>query len=428
MQRGSRFSWNKDRLVFSRKFNSRQGDEMARGFAVLDFETTGILPSRGHRVLEIGLVLLDEKGRFEDEWTTLVNPKRDLGPTSIHGLKGVDVEGAGTFADYSPTLVRLLAGRVLVAHNAPFDIRFLNAELSRIGVNSPFTSDDLALDTLSFASSVLPGAPRSLEACCAAVGVQNPHAHTALSDARATAALFKCLMDSCLSPNAVDELLGVGDALSWPTLEGPERDQWLRGMGQERSRGILAASAQRARPHVITQGENAFVALLEEVLSDGVITVEESQALLDAATELGLSKQRLQVLRLEFFARLVEQAWEDGILTEEEQASIRSVGAWMSISGDDLERALLRDGSGLSRPSVYLNEGDAVVLTGEMSKPRSFYEGILEARGFRIASAVSKKVKLVLVADPDSLSGKATKGRELGIPLMHIDEFLLTLT
>ena len=66
----------------------------ATGFAVLDLETTGLWPSYGHRIVEIGIVLLDSEGNMEGDWETLVNPQRDLGPTHIHGVKG------GTAGDY----------------------------------------------------------------------------------------------------------------------------------------------------------------------------------------------------------------------------------------------------------------------------------------------------------------------------------------
>ena len=59
-------------------------------FAVIDFETTGISPERGDRVTEVGLVLTDDFGAIEYEWSTLVNPRRDVGASHIHGLTARD--------------------------------------------------------------------------------------------------------------------------------------------------------------------------------------------------------------------------------------------------------------------------------------------------------------------------------------------------
>lgn len=55
-------------------------------FAVIDFETTGLAPERTDRVVEVGVVLTDDEGRIEHEWTTLLNPHRDIGVTHIHGI------------------------------------------------------------------------------------------------------------------------------------------------------------------------------------------------------------------------------------------------------------------------------------------------------------------------------------------------------
>src|SRR4051794_34599242 len=100
--------------------------------AVVDLETTGTLPSVD-RVVEVGVVLLDESGRVEDEFCTLVDPGRDIGPTSIHGIGAGEVIGAPTFGEVAPYLSALLSGRVVVAHNALFDLRFLAREFGRAG-------------------------------------------------------------------------------------------------------------------------------------------------------------------------------------------------------------------------------------------------------------------------------------------------------
>ena len=72
------------------------------GYAVIDFETTGFVPERRDRVVEIGIVLTDEEGAIEDQWTTLINPRRDLGPTHIHGITTAQVLNAPEFSDVAP--------------------------------------------------------------------------------------------------------------------------------------------------------------------------------------------------------------------------------------------------------------------------------------------------------------------------------------
>src|SRR4051812_14795166 len=98
--------------------------------AGVDLETTGADPGVD-RVVEIGVVLLDEAGGVEHEFSTVVDPGRDVGATSIHGIRASDVVGAPTFTEVAPYLAALLSGRVVVAHNALFDLRFLAREFGR---------------------------------------------------------------------------------------------------------------------------------------------------------------------------------------------------------------------------------------------------------------------------------------------------------
>jgi DNA polymerase III epsilon subunit-like protein len=99
------------------------------GFAVVDLETTGLY-SRTDRVVEAAVVHLSTDGQITQEFSTLINPGRDVGPTRIHGIRAADVLHAPAFADAAATLWQLLSGRVLVAHNVPFDARFLESEFN----------------------------------------------------------------------------------------------------------------------------------------------------------------------------------------------------------------------------------------------------------------------------------------------------------
>ena len=106
---------------------------MANGYAVLDLETTGFNFKGKDRIVEIAVVLLDSNLVLEDKWTSLVNPMRDVGGTSVHGITATDVFDAPKFDEISNRLCLLLENRAIVAHNASFDRNFLDAELTRIG-------------------------------------------------------------------------------------------------------------------------------------------------------------------------------------------------------------------------------------------------------------------------------------------------------
>jgi DNA polymerase-3 subunit epsilon len=120
-------------------------------WCILNLETTGLFPSGHDWVVEIVLVLADHEGNLVTEWHSLVNPNRDLGPTSIHGITADLANEAPSFSELIGDILQLVNGRRLVAHNAGFDQRFLEAEFERAGVN-PGQLD--ALCTMQIASGL----------------------------------------------------------------------------------------------------------------------------------------------------------------------------------------------------------------------------------------------------------------------------------
>ena len=104
---------------------------MALEFATIDFETTG-LSAKSDRVIEVGIVRTSADGRTLREYSSLVNPSRDVGRTDIHGITAGMLRDAPTFAQIVGDVASMLNGAVMVAHNASFDARFLDAELERM--------------------------------------------------------------------------------------------------------------------------------------------------------------------------------------------------------------------------------------------------------------------------------------------------------
>src|SRR5262245_8412556 len=162
---------------------------MGAGYAVVDVETTGLFPGRHDRVAEVAVVLVDRDGRRTGEWSTLVNPNRDLGPQHVHGIQAADARQAPTFAEIAGELAKRLVGRVLVAHNLSFDVRFLVSEYRRLGADVPIDYDN-GLCTMRLSNTYLNCAGRSLTACCQSAGIEHGQAHSALGDARACAGLL----------------------------------------------------------------------------------------------------------------------------------------------------------------------------------------------------------------------------------------------
>lgn len=158
------------------------------GYAVLDLETTGLSPRKGARTIEIGVVMVSTSGEVEDRWETLVDPGCAPGPTHIHGVTESMLAGAPTFGDIAGDLASRLDGRTIVAHNASFDVSFLDAEFGAVGLT--WNRDPLCTMRLARRRG---WHPANLAHLCREFGIVNSAAHRALDDAEATARLLTCL-------------------------------------------------------------------------------------------------------------------------------------------------------------------------------------------------------------------------------------------
>lgn len=192
----------------------------ASGYAVIDFETTGLSPARNARIVEMAVVHVDRTGAVTHRWSSLVDPGRPIRNSNVHGIADADVAGAPTFAELAPTLAHLLTGRVLVAHNAPFDIRFLTAEASGAGLIA--TGEVPAVCTLATSHDYQRGLRRRrLTDCVAAAGLPEFEAHGALADATAAAHLLGFYLRSgAARSKKFIEALVEAHKLTW-TATGP---------------------------------------------------------------------------------------------------------------------------------------------------------------------------------------------------------------
>ncbi|GAA0937172.1 3'-5' exonuclease [Actinocorallia libanotica] len=162
-----------------------------RGYAVVDVETTGFTPARGE-IAEVAVVHVDEKGGVTGTWDTLVRPHGPMAGTNVHRITAAMVRSAPTFDEIAHELRDHLSDRVVVAHNLPFDARFLTAQLDRAGLPAPQISAGVC--TLRLARRALRGPSFKLPDCCEELGIPLSGAHAALADTLATAALFQHLL------------------------------------------------------------------------------------------------------------------------------------------------------------------------------------------------------------------------------------------
>jgi DNA polymerase-3 subunit epsilon len=159
---------------------------------LFDTETTGLEPQLGHRVIEIaGLELLNDlpTGRH---FHVLIHPEREIpdDATRIHGFTLEHLADKPRFTEIVDDLLAFFGDSKLIAHNAPFDFAFLNAEFARLGL--PRLSDARMVDTLALAKLRFPGMPNSLDALCRrfAIDLSARTTHNALLDCRLLADVY----------------------------------------------------------------------------------------------------------------------------------------------------------------------------------------------------------------------------------------------
>ena len=397
-------------------------------FAVVDFETTGILPALQHRAVEIGITHVDDEGAVTGTWETLINPMRDLGPQRIHGIRGADLLGAPSFEDIAADVLDLIRDRTFVAHNVGFDLRFLTAELGRAGLEPEAEIPHLCTMDLGQRLGV-PGRG-ALEDCCAHYGIEITAAHTAGADSLATARLLGAYLERSRHVDAWRdywaEIAAVG--VGFPLPSAPSRGvAW-----QPRGTGVAFSAARGFLdwipdpPLRVAAGGAAatYLEALDRCLLDGVITATEREQLIRIATASGLSRGEVADLNRRYFAALRARAWASGALGEGDRMVLEHVAEALALAPTDASvTAPERVGAHGATEEVLLGDrelhaGDVIVLTGEMTRSRSFWEVRIDAAGFVVGSNVTKRTRVVVAADPDSLSSKAQKARKYGIPVV----------
>jgi len=161
----------------------------AASFTIIDVETTGLDPSAGDRVCEVGAIKVQagkELGRFE----SLVNPERAIpeAARAKHQITDEMVRESPTFAAVAPRLRPFLAGTVLVAQNAEFDLGFLNAEFVRAGMSKLSIP---AVDTIPLARRVRPGlSTYNLDSLAHHFGAKFRSRHRSIGDCEVTVKVF----------------------------------------------------------------------------------------------------------------------------------------------------------------------------------------------------------------------------------------------
>ena len=379
---------------------------------MVDVETTGLLPEWHHRIAEIAVVHVDRGGAVTDEWATLVNPGRDLGPQYVHRIRAADVRTAPTFADLAGDIAARLRGRVLVAHNLAFDALFLTAEYQRAGTSVALHG----LCTMLLAQRYLDSPSRSLAACCRVAGIAQHAAHSALDDARAAAGLLARFVAAAGTPPPWAGLLA--DGVTLPTPAPPCGRTAERGTVDTTEPHFLARLVDRLPGGSGPPAADEYLALLDRALVGRYLSATDQDALVSAATTFALGRDEVVRLHREYLGALTAAAAHT---TEAERADLAGVAGLLGLDPADPGAT----GAPAARHGPFrLAAGDIVCFTGDMQDRRESLHAMAVAAGLAVDDRfVTRRTRLLVAADPDTLSGKAATARRYGIPVVTEDAF-----
>ena len=375
-------------------------------------------------------------------WGSLVNPRRGVSATHIHGITGADVAGSPTFEELVGDIQTRLAGRVIVAHNAAFDLAFLRNEFARAGWDLP---DVPTLCTLEGSRAYLPGLERRrLPDCLEAIGIAYPDQHRAEADAAGAMTLFDFYRrrSTTHGPRMDTGPIQVrARELAWPQEQTFPEVPSPAGRSASSSRqeklvddDLLRAMRALSAADLVHDDDRTalldFAELLLETLEDGKITDVEQAALADAARSLSINGAESAALSDRFLRLLAVEAWRDGRVTRLETKHLRHIAealtslglteanadaALATVEAERQERLTQR-----SRPipddwafGEPLRVGDRFAITGcDDARDRLERQGM--KAGLKLTGSVSGKTAY-LVTDGKIQGTKEREAARLGV-------------
>jgi DNA polymerase-3 subunit epsilon len=303
---GSRFAQDSGKGSIFHYASSSKGNELPQEFAIIDLETSGLEPGNA-RVIEVAILLMNSKGEIQEEYATLVNPGNgQVGPTFIHHITEEAVLSAPTFAEIAGDILKRFENRIVVAHHAAFEDKFLASEFKRAGIKLPPIP---ALDTLWLTRQVVELPNYKMQTVIQNYGIEEIDLHTALGDVRALAKILPILLSAAptiLYPVMHSELPAIpvsGKQKTRVTNLKKGEKGWINSILEK-----LPESGSDATSEL----ESEYLELLEQVLADGKIIGDEAKALSKLAGEAGLGRKQVVRLHESFLARVKSAAEADG--------------------------------------------------------------------------------------------------------------------
>jgi len=233
----------------------------AEDFTIFDTETTGLNPSQGDRIIEIAAERL-QNAKVAATFQSLVNPGRPVSEAAyaVNGISEQMLKDAPGTEAVLPGFLEFIRGSTLCSYNAPFDMGFLENELSRLGL--PFPQDIAVIDVLRMARRLLPGLPRyALWFVAQTLGVTQKQQHRALSDVALTRDVFYLLVDiaghkGIGDPAAFRSIFCIeSGALQGLTMQKVARIQEAIGLGAKLKIRYLAGCSAEVTEREVTPRE-----------------------------------------------------------------------------------------------------------------------------------------------------------------------------
>jgi DNA polymerase-3 subunit epsilon len=310
------------------------GFEVDAPYAVIDVETTGFSPAEGDRIVEIAIARVDARGRIEDEYATVLNPGRDVGPVFVHGISNSEVQDAPRFEDVAGEILARIDGAIVVAHNAVFEERFLTAEFDRAGIAVPVSP---AVCSLWLARRTLRSSNHKLTTLAKGAGLPTVDAHAALADVRTVAALMPRMVSLYGEP-----LRFLTGTRPMPQLPRDVRPKTRAAALRKGTDGWMSSLMSRL-PKSATEASEAdaqrYLDALADALEDGRILGGEAQVLARLAGSAGLGAAQVATLHGRFLEYLRSAALADSILTTAEIRQLRTTAHGLGLPDyfDDLK-------------------------------------------------------------------------------------------
>jgi DNA polymerase-3 subunit epsilon len=387
-------------------------------WVAFDTETTGFKNS--DRIVEIGFVVF-KNGEILEEWSTLINPQRDVGATNIHGITASMVSTAPIFEDVINDIFRIINNRILTSHNFSFDSRLLAQEFKRANTQGSLGK---GFCTMIASRRNLSGTGASLSETCEALGITAEDAHSALGDARMVMQIFPNLLsdEQYVSPAEVDYDLAINPArLLQRTVFTREVNDSLKRIRTFTKKVPFPTSDEKFI---------AYLLILNMAMEDLIISKEEEGELASWAEDLSISKSAITILHQGYFESFVQAALRDGVITPQEREMIELVGKALNVPVviPETPQLIQANAENLAIGKRVCFTGKATGLTGE-TIDREDLEALAAKVGLHPVKSVTKRgCDILVAADESTMSGKAKKARDWGIPVISVQKFITYCT